>query len=105
MVHLVVNVEYWPFDQPMPRSIIPAPPWDHADTRRPGLRLGPVRTGRRNAPPDQAAFGSWAQGQRVHERGVRRRVRQLCRTDAPGRMGIRRTRLRPAVAPEGGKRG
>ena len=25
MVHVVVNVEYWPFDQPMPRSIIPAP--------------------------------------------------------------------------------
>ncbi|MPZ55836.1 MAG: polysaccharide deacetylase family protein [Rhizobiales bacterium] len=25
MVHVVVNVEYWPFDQPMPRTIMPAP--------------------------------------------------------------------------------
>lgn len=25
MVHLVVNVEYWPFEQPMPRAALPAP--------------------------------------------------------------------------------
>ncbi len=25
MVHVVLNVEYWPFDQPMPRTIMPAP--------------------------------------------------------------------------------
>ncbi len=25
MVHVVVNVEHWPFDQPMPRSVLPAP--------------------------------------------------------------------------------
>ena len=25
MVHLAVNIEYWPFDRPMPRGIIPAP--------------------------------------------------------------------------------
>ena len=25
MVHVVVNVEYWPFDQPMPRAVLPAP--------------------------------------------------------------------------------
>ena len=25
MVHVVINVEYWPFDQPMPRGVIPAP--------------------------------------------------------------------------------
>jgi len=25
MVHVVVNVEYWPFDQPMPRGVIPPP--------------------------------------------------------------------------------
>ncbi len=25
MVHIVFNVEYWPFDQPMPRSVMPAP--------------------------------------------------------------------------------
>lgn len=25
MVHVVVNVEYWPFDQPMPRAALPAP--------------------------------------------------------------------------------
>ena len=25
MVHLVMNIEYWPFDRPMPRGIIPAP--------------------------------------------------------------------------------
>lgn len=25
MVHVAVNVEYWPFDQPMPRAIMPAP--------------------------------------------------------------------------------
>lgn len=25
MVHLAMNVEYWPFDRPMPRGIIPAP--------------------------------------------------------------------------------
>lgn len=25
MVHVAVNIEYWPFDQPMPRGIIPAP--------------------------------------------------------------------------------
>ena len=25
MVHVVVNVEYWPFDQAMPRGVIPAP--------------------------------------------------------------------------------
>ena len=25
MVHLAINIEYWPFDRPMPRGIIPAP--------------------------------------------------------------------------------
>jgi peptidoglycan/xylan/chitin deacetylase (PgdA/CDA1 family) len=25
MVHVVVNVEYWPFEQPMPRAALPAP--------------------------------------------------------------------------------
>lgn len=25
MVHVVVNVEHWPFDQPMPRAVLPAP--------------------------------------------------------------------------------
>jgi peptidoglycan/xylan/chitin deacetylase (PgdA/CDA1 family) len=25
MVHVVLNVEYWPFDQPMPRGVIPPP--------------------------------------------------------------------------------
>jgi len=25
MVHVVINVEYWPFDQPMPRGVIPPP--------------------------------------------------------------------------------
>jgi len=25
MVHVVVNVEYWPFDQAMPRGVLPAP--------------------------------------------------------------------------------
>jgi hypothetical protein len=25
IVHIVVNVEYWPFDQPMPRKLIPGP--------------------------------------------------------------------------------
>ena len=25
IVHVVVNVEYWPFDQPMPRKLIPGP--------------------------------------------------------------------------------
>jgi len=25
IVHLAVNIEYWPFDRPMPRGIIPAP--------------------------------------------------------------------------------
>ena len=25
MVHVVMNVEYWPFDQPMPRGVIPPP--------------------------------------------------------------------------------
>jgi allantoinase len=25
LVHLVVNVEHWPFDQPMPRALLPAP--------------------------------------------------------------------------------
>lgn len=25
LIHLVVNVEHWPFDQPMPRALLPAP--------------------------------------------------------------------------------
>ena len=25
MVHVVANVEYWPFDQPLPRTVMPAP--------------------------------------------------------------------------------
>jgi peptidoglycan/xylan/chitin deacetylase (PgdA/CDA1 family) len=25
MVHVAINVEYWPFDQPMPRTVMPAP--------------------------------------------------------------------------------
>jgi allantoinase len=25
IVHIVVNVEYWPFDQPLPRKLIPGP--------------------------------------------------------------------------------
>ncbi|MFK7751833.1 MAG: polysaccharide deacetylase family protein [Sedimentitalea sp.] len=51
MVHLVMNVEYWPFDRPMPRGIIPAP---HGATPQPpdipnyswveyGMRVGMPR--------------------------------------------------------------
>lgn len=25
IVHVVLNIEYWPFDQPMPRAVLPAP--------------------------------------------------------------------------------
>jgi peptidoglycan/xylan/chitin deacetylase (PgdA/CDA1 family) len=25
MIHVAINVEYWPFDQPMPRTVMPAP--------------------------------------------------------------------------------
>ncbi|MFV2034243.1 MAG: polysaccharide deacetylase family protein, partial [Halocynthiibacter sp.] len=32
MVHVAVNIEYWPFDRPMPRGIIPAP---HGATLQP----------------------------------------------------------------------
>src|SRR3546814_4985438 len=31
IVHVVVNVEYWPFDQPPPRKLIPGP---HGNARR-----------------------------------------------------------------------
>ena len=34
MVHVVFNVEYWPFDQPMPRSVMPAP---HGKTPLPDI--------------------------------------------------------------------
>lgn len=62
MVHLVMNVEYWPFDRPMPRGIIPAP---HGAAPKPpdipnyswveyGMRVGMPRimtmTGARNLP-------------------------------------------------------
>jgi peptidoglycan/xylan/chitin deacetylase (PgdA/CDA1 family) len=62
MVHLVMNVEYWPFDRPMPRGIIPAP---HGATPSPpdvpnyswveyGMRVGMPRimkmTGDRGLP-------------------------------------------------------
>ena len=51
MVHLAMNVEYWPFDRPMPRGIIPAP---HGATPQPpdipnyswveyGMRVGMPR--------------------------------------------------------------
>lgn len=62
MVHLVMNIEYWPFDRPMPRGIIPAP---HGATPAPpdvpnyswveyGMRVGMPRimkmTGDRGLP-------------------------------------------------------
>ncbi len=25
MVHVVINIEYWPFDQSMPRTVMPSP--------------------------------------------------------------------------------
>jgi hypothetical protein len=25
LIHVVVNIEVWPFDQPMPRGLLPAP--------------------------------------------------------------------------------
>lgn len=51
MVHIAMNIEYWPFDRPMPRGIIPAP---HGATPEPpdipnyswveyGMRVGMPR--------------------------------------------------------------
>jgi allantoinase len=34
IVHVVVNVEYWPFDQPMPRKLLPGP---HGNDRIPDV--------------------------------------------------------------------
>src|SRR3546814_13248410 len=34
IVHVVVNVEYWPFDQPPPRKLIPGP---HGNDRIPDV--------------------------------------------------------------------
>lgn len=54
MVHLAMSVEYWPFDKPMPRGIVPAP------------------HGAQPAPPDVPNF-SWV------EHGVRAGVPRLMR--------------------------
>lgn len=54
MVHLAMSVEYWPFDKPMPRGIVPAP------------------HGAQPAPPDVPNFG-WV------EYGVRAGVPRLMR--------------------------
>lgn len=60
MVHLVMNIEYWPFDRPMPRGIIPAP---HGATPSPpdvpnyswveyGMRVGMPRIMKMTADRD-----------------------------------------------------
>jgi peptidoglycan/xylan/chitin deacetylase (PgdA/CDA1 family) len=54
MVHLAMSVEYWPFDKPMPRGIVPAP------------------HGAQPAPPDVPKFG-WV------EYGVRAGAPRLMR--------------------------
>ena len=33
IVHIVVNVEYWPFDQPMPRKVLSTPHGEQAMRR------------------------------------------------------------------------
>ena len=43
IVHVIVNVEYWPFDQPMPRKLISRPARQREDPRRAKLLLGRIR--------------------------------------------------------------
>jgi len=61
MVHVVVNVEYWPFEQPMPRAALPAP---HGKS--------PV--------PDVGNFGWVEYGMRV---GMPRLLRLITERDLP----------------------
>lgn len=62
MVHLAMSVEYWPFDKPMPRGIVPAP------------------HGAQPAPPDVPNFGWVEYGVRA---GVPRLMRMLRQRGLP----------------------
>ncbi len=62
IVHIVMNIEYWPFDRPMPRGIIPAP---HGATP---------------APPDVPNYAWVEYGMRC---GMPRIMEMLARRDLP----------------------
>ena len=105
MVHVVVNLEVWPFGQPMPRSIfvtahgkpeipdIPNFSWVEY-----GLRCGVPRLirilGERGLP-----------GQQLHERGVPRLLPELRRGGARSGVGSHGSPDRPAIAALRGGRG
>lgn len=66
IVHVVVNVENWPFDQPMPRKLLPGPHGNDkipdegragaALSRQPIARPSPGRAGTRNGCDIAARF-------------------------------------------------
>ena len=93
MVHVVVNVEYWPFERPMPRAVIPQP---HGTATVPdvgnyawveyGMRVGMPRI---HAHPRRTRHP----GQCLHERVLRRHLSAVRRGHAGRRLGVRRSLL------------
>ena len=102
LVHLVVNVEHWPFDQPMPRTIL-TPPHGIGNVPDVQFQLGRIRPALRPARMIDAIAGRGLPASASLNASVidaypgRRRA-------AAGRLGIHRPRHPPARAVAGRRR-
>ena len=104
MVNVVINIEYWPFDRPMPRGVLPAP---HGKTPEPpdvpnfawveyGMRCGMPRLMEMSGGPRDIKASAFLQ------RAGRRHLSVAGRGGCEGGMGTRWSRLVPAVLEAGG---
>ena len=98
MVNPVVAIEYWPFDRPMPRGILPAP---HGRTERATrcgqLLMGGVRDALWSAAALRCARPTRHQGLGVDERAMRGCLSFSCRARGECRLGLCRPQLVPAL--------
>ena len=88
IVHVVVNVEYWPFDQPMPRKLLPGP---HGNDKIPDVpNFSWVEYGMRAGFPAHCAGVEEPRLARIDNNQCQRhrRLSPRRRGDAGERMGV-----------------
>ena len=94
MVNPVVNIEYWPFDRPMPRGILPPPHVGPDRTPRcPQLLLGRVWAAVRRTTSVRSHGAERHQGDRLHQCAMRRCLSITCQSHRRCRLGTRRSWL------------